>query len=92
MKMSKKLVGIEKLKFVKKETGKETIAVRVHMLEENNPTPEVIGQRVIQETLWGIGDINEISISGKLEIGCKINIYYEGEGNFKKAALIICEK
>lgn len=87
----KKLLGIEKLKFTKKETGKETIAVRVHMLEEN-PTGDILGNRVIQETLWGIDDIYNVEIMGKLEIGCHINIYYEGEGNYKTVALIKCDK
>ncbi|MBE5944319.1 MAG: hypothetical protein E7258_05310 [Lachnospiraceae bacterium] len=91
---NKKLIGIEKRSWNSKEDGKEKSATVLHMVEDIGCSPEnVVGQRVILENLWGISDVEkEVNIQGKLEIGCHISIYYEGEGNFKKLALIVCSK
>lgn len=91
---NKILLGIEKRSWTGKEDGKERNATVLHMVEDIGHSPDnVVGQRVIVEILWGVADIEkEVDIQGKLEIGCHISIYYEGEGNFKKLALIVCSK
>lgn len=91
---SKILVGVETRKWNSKEDGSEKRAIVLHIVEDAGCSSEnVVGQRVIQETLWGVSDIEkEITIQGKFEVGCRITVYYEGEGNFKKPTLIMCTK
>lgn len=91
---SKILVGVETRKWTSKKDGSEQRAIALHMVEDAGCRPDnVIGQRVIIETLWGISDIEkEITVQGKFEVGCHITVYYEGEGDFKKPTLIMCTK
>lgn len=89
--MSKILVGIEVRSWKNKDTGVDNACTVLHMIEQDVINENVLGQRVIQETLWGVNNIDSIDRVGNLDIGCKINVYYEGEGNFKRCTLIKCE-
>ena len=90
----KTLVGIEVITYKDKETKVEKTNTKLHFLEDAGDGGEnVTGQRVSSEILWGMSGISkEIRVVGDLKIGCHATVYYEGEGNFKKPTLIMCEK
>ncbi len=88
--MSKILVGIEKGKIKKKDTGELLIYIDIHTMTQGEYSEDLIGNRVSTERIWGIEDIYSIDgeVEGKVEIGAQINVYYEGEGAYKKCTLI----
>lgn len=89
--MSKILVGIEVRRWKDKVTQEDKCSTVLHMVEHDEPVENLKGQRVVQEVLWGVDNFDNIKIIGVMDIGCEINVYYEGEGNFKRCTLIMCE-
>lgn len=87
--MSKILVGIENGKLKTKE-GKELIYVDIHTMTQGIVAEGLIGNRVSTERIWGVEDIYSIDgeVEGKVEIGAQVNVYYEGEGQYKNCTLI----
>ena len=88
--MSKILVGIEKGKIKKKDTGEVLVYVDIHTMTQGEYSEDLVGNRVSTERIWGIEDIYSIDgeVEGKVEIGAQVNVYYEGEGQYKNCTLI----